>query len=77
VEIKCQLDATEVFIADLTACSTVCRMLQSSILQTGHITLSTTPDQQLKNHRTKYHRQLTLYNTLELLVMGIVVPETC
>jgi len=52
-------------------------MLQSSILQTGHITLSTTPDQQLKNHRTKYHRQLTLYNTLELLVMGIVVPETC
>jgi len=37
VEIKCQLDATEIFIADL-----------NSILQTGHITLSSTPDQQLE-----------------------------
>jgi len=25
---------------------------------------------------TKYHRQQPLYNTLELLMMGIVVPET-
>jgi len=48
-----------------------------SILQTGHITLSSTPDQLLENHRTKYHRQQPLYNTLELLMMGIVVPETC
>ena len=114
VEIKCQLDATEVFIADVIACSTcfrhhyahhqelksiilwllrvvfcavvfssswsgvelrvmcpVCRML------TGHITLSSTPDQQLENYSTKYHRQQPLYNTLELLMMGIVVPETC
>ena len=45
----------------------VCRMLRS-ILQTGHITLSST----LENHR-----QQPLYNTLELLMMGIVVPETC
>ena len=30
----------------------------------------------LKNHSTKYHRQQPLYNTLELLMMGIVVPET-
>jgi len=44
---------------------------------TGHITLSSTPDQQLENHSTKYHRQQPLYNTLELLMMGIVVPETC
>ena len=48
-----------------------------SILQTGHITLSSTPDQQLENHSTKYHRQQPLYNTLELLMMGIVVPKTC
>jgi len=48
-----------------------------SILQTGHITLSSTPDQLLENHSTKYHRQQPLYNTPELLVMGIVVPETC
>ena len=39
----------------------VCRMLQ-------HLE---------KTHSTKYHRQQPLYNTLELLVMGIVVPETC
>ena len=48
-----------------------------SILQTGHLTLSSTPDQQLENHSTKYHRQQPLYNTLELLMMGVVVPETC
>ena len=49
----------------------------SSILQTGHTTLSSTPDQQLEKHSTKYHRQQPLYNTLELLMMGIVVPESC
>ena len=48
-----------------------------SILQTGHITLSSTPYQQLENHSTKYHRRQPLYNTLELLMIGIVVPETC
>ena len=53
------------------------RVLYSGILQTGHITLSSTPDQQLENHSTKYHRQQPLYNTLELLMMGIVMPETC
>jgi len=46
-------------------------------VQTGHIPLSSTPERQLKNHSTKYHRQQPLYNTLELLMMGIVVPETC
>ena len=51
----------------------VCRMLQ-----TGRITLSSTPDQLLeKNHSTKYHTQQPLCNTLELLMMGIVIPETC
>ena len=104
MEIKCQLDATEVFIAGLIACSTcfghhyahhqelksiirwllpvvfravVFKLLVWCILQTGHITLSSTPDQQLENHSTKYHRQQPLYNTLELLMMGIVMPETC
>jgi len=60
VEIKCQLDATDVFIADLIACSGLqdaCWFKPASILQTGHITLSSTPDQQLENHSTKYHRQ--------------------
>jgi len=89
VEIKFQLDETEVFIADLIACSTCfghhyahhqelkSYVMCCSILQTGHITLSSTPDQQLENHSTKYHRQLPLYNTLELLMMSIVVSETC
>jgi len=45
--------------------------------KTGHITLSSTTDQQLENHSTKYHRQQPLYNNLELLMMGIVIPETC
>jgi hypothetical protein len=47
------------------------------VLQTGHITLSSTPDQQLENHSTEYHRKQPLYNTLELPMMGIVVQETC
>ena len=42
----------------------VCRMLQATSCK-------------LENHSTKYHRQQSLYNTLELLMMGIVVPETC
>jgi len=50
---------------------------ETSILQTGHITLSSTPYQQLENHSTKYHRQQPPYNTLELLMMDMVVPETC
>jgi len=49
----------------------------SGLQQTGHITLTSTTDQQLENHSTKYHRQQPLYNTLDLLMMGIVMPETC
>ena len=101
VEIKCQLDATEVFIVDLIACSTCfghhyahhqklkciiqwllpvvfgAVVFKLLVWQTGHITFSSTPDQQHENHSTKYHRQQPLYNTLELLMGGIVVPETC
>jgi len=102
MKMKCQLDATEVFIADLIACSTCFghhahhQELESIIqwlpwswglcvrfagccsdLQARHTTLSNTADQQLENHSTKYHRQQPMYNTLELLMMGIVVPETC
>jgi len=41
------------------------------------INTRSTPDQQLENNNTKYHRQQPPYNTLELLMVGIVVPETC
>ena len=78
VEIKCQLDAIEVFY-----CRSYCllNMFRAPLCPSSgaqeYITLSSTPDQQLENHSTKYHRQQPLYNTLELLMMGIVVPETC
>jgi len=71
VEIKWQLDATEAFIADLIACST-CFGHQYAHHQELKCII-----QQLENHSTKFHRQQPLYNTLELLIMGIVVPETC
>jgi hypothetical protein len=93
---KCQLDATEVFIADLIACSTCFGHHYAH-----HQELTPTPytpqsgagkpascrpeawpsaphqTSYLKSHSTKYHRQQPLYNTLELLMMGIVMPETC
>ena len=56
------------------------RFLLQILLLAQHvsdITLSSTPDQQPENHNTKYHRQQPLYNTLELLMTGIVVSETC
>ena len=71
MEIKCQLDATEVFIADLTACSTCFGHHYAHHQELK----SSPPDQQLENHSTKYHRQQPPYNTLELLMMGIVVPK--
>ena len=105
MEIKCQLDTTEVFIADLIACSTcfghhyahqqelksiiqwllpvVFRAMVFKLLvwcgAEGYVSglHDAAPDQQLENHSTKYHRQQPLYNTLELLMMGIVVPGTC
>jgi len=49
----------------------------SSGAQEYYPVVSSTSDQQLENHSTKYHRQQPLDNTLELLMMGIVVPETC
>ena len=87
MEIKFQLDATEDFIADLIACSTCFghhyahHQDLKSIIQWllpvvfGAVVFKL--DQQLENHSTKYHRQQPLYNTLELLMTVIVVPETC
>ena len=49
---------------------------------TRHLRLRTQIPQKLTKlfshfYSTKYHTQQPLYNTLELLMMGIVVPETC
>jgi len=66
MEIKCQLDATEAFIADLVACSACfghhyahhqeLKSIIQVVVACG-ITLSSTPDQQIENHSTKYRRQ--------------------
>jgi hypothetical protein len=45
--------------------------------QTGHITLSSTPYRKLENQAPKTTGGNHLYNTLELLMMGIMVPRTC
>jgi len=82
MEINCQLDVTDnVFIADLSACS-ICfghhyaqHQELKSIIQVGAACgiWCSTPDWQLKNQSIKYHRQ----QPPELLMMGIMVPETC
>ena len=51
--------------------------VSGSILQAGRITLSSTPDQLLEKPQHKIPQAATLYNTLELLMMGMVMPETC
>jgi hypothetical protein len=45
--------------------------------QTGKTTLSSTPYRQLENKAPKTTGGNQLYNTLELLMMVIIVPETC
>ena len=94
MEIKCQLDATEVFTAALITCSTcfghhyarhqelksIIQLLLPVVFRAVVFKLLVwcgaegyvSGLQELENHR-----QQPLYNTLELLMMGIVVPETC
>jgi hypothetical protein len=45
--------------------------------QTGHTTLSSTPCRQLENQALNTTGSNDFYNILELLMMGIIVPETC
>jgi hypothetical protein len=45
--------------------------------QTGHTTLNSTLYRQLENQAPNTTGSNHLYNTLELLMMGIKVPETC
>jgi hypothetical protein len=61
VEIKCQLDATDNFY-----CRSYC------LLNMFRATLCPS-----SGAREYYTGSNHLYNTLELLMMGIVVPETC
>ena len=88
MEIKCQLDATEVFIADLIACSACFghhyahhQEFKSIIQWLLPVVFRAVVFKLLvwcgAEGYVKYHRQQPLYNTLELLMMGIVVPKTC
>ena len=76
VEIKCQLDAIEVFIAVPFACSTCFRHHYAHHQELKSIIQWFLPVLRWY-FSTKYHRQQPLYNILKLLMMGIVVPETC
>ena len=74
MEIKCQLNATEVFIADLIACSTCFGHHYAPHQELKSIIQWLLPEvfravvfKLLENHGTKY----------QLLMRGIVVPETC
>ena len=58
------------------------RFLLQILLLAQHVSGTTMPIIRSANYflhfySTKYHRQQPLYNTLELRMMGIVVPETC
>jgi hypothetical protein len=71
------------FIADLIACS-ICfghhyayhQELESIIQLVAACGLSSTPYRQLENQAPKTTGGNQQYNTLELLMMGIMVPET-
>ena len=83
VEIKCQLDATDDFLLQILLLAqhitgTIMPIIRSSRVsspQTGHITLSSTPYRQLENQAPNTTGSNHLYNTLELLMMGIMVPR--
>ena len=76
----------ESIIQVVAACRIRCLVFKMSVWcvrfagcspQTGHITLSSTPYRHLENQASNTTGSNHLYNTLELLMMGIMVPETC
>ena len=93
MEIKCQLDATQVFIADLIACSTCFGHHYANHQELKSIIQWLLPvvfravvfkllvwcgvEGYVSGLQDAGLNQQPLYNTLELLMMGIVVPETC
>jgi hypothetical protein len=72
----------ESIIQLVAACGVWCLVFKLSVWceacpQTGHTTLSSTPYRQLENQAPKTTGSNQLYNTLELLMMDTMVPETC
>jgi len=93
VEIKCRLDATEVFVADLIACSTCFRHHYAhhqelkSIIQwllpvvfcavVFNLLVWCGAEGYVSGLQDAGNRQQPLYNTLEFLMMGIMLTEIC
>jgi len=93
MEIKCQLNATEIFIADLIACSICFRHHYAHHQELKSIIQWLLPvvfravvfkllvwygaEGYVSGLQDAANRQQPLYNTLELLMMGIMVPKTC
>ena len=89
MDIKCQLDATEVFYCNLIACSTCFRHhyahhqeLKSIIQWLLPVVFRAVIFKLLvwcgaEGCVSGLQDAAALYNILELLMMGIVVPETC
>jgi hypothetical protein len=65
----------------VAACGLWCLVFKLSVRccspQTGHTTFSSTPYRQLENQAPKTTGSNQLCNTLKLLMMGIMLPETC
>jgi hypothetical protein len=70
-----ELESIIQLVAALCLCASGLQVASSP--QTGHTTLSSTPYRQLENQSQKTTGGNQLYNTLELLIVGIIVPETC
>jgi hypothetical protein len=75
VEIKCQLDATDEFLLQIL-------LLAQHVSGTIVVALRQQPSAPHHNDNLKTKAPNTtgnshLYNTLELLIMGTMVPETC
>jgi hypothetical protein len=93
VEINYQLDGTDEFLLQILLLAqhvsgTIMPIIRSSRVlykwflpvvaaRKPDTTLSSTPYRQLENQAPKTTGGNQLYNTLELLMMGIMVPETC
>jgi hypothetical protein len=74
VEIKCQLDATDVFLLQIAAV-----LLATKAAARKPDTQPSAPHHtdNLKTKAPNTTGSNHLYNTFELLMMGTIVPETC
>ena len=72
VEIKCQPDATDEFLLQILLLAQHVLGTVMPIIRSSRVLY-----RQLENQSTNATGSNLLYNTLELLMMGIMVPETC